>query len=257
MIKSFKSEGSEMDEKKLEDLRKEFDDLYKDFINLEKMARKYTDNPDENLSNIMDTYNRFLKYYEKYLTLLNQAKTLGIVEENFEEEYIKVGGWEKNYYFKEIQAEITKFNLEREPEITQIKKNLESAKALKEDKFNNYMLAGLFLTGFTLVGGIIPLVIYKIDMYFLNKKIQELEEKKSQVEGKYRTDTKTLFERYEKEHPLKQDIYHHTKSINTLFKPFKEQVEKTKLPKGETNFPGQPENEVSPDGEDKKTSPKT
>lgn len=127
---------------------------------------------------------------------------------------------------------------------------------MKEDKFANYLLAGLLLTGFTLIGGIIPLLIYKIDMYFLNEKIQQLEERKSGVEGKYRADKETLFERYEREHPLKQDIYHHTKSINTLFKPFKEQAEKTKLPKGETNLQNRSDDEVSPDGEGKKTSPK-
>lgn len=128
MIESFKSEGSKVNEREVSSLREEFYNLYKDFINLEKMARKYTDKPDESLSNIMDTYNKFLKYYKKYLTLLNQAEALEIIEKNFQEEYIKVGGWEKNYYFKELQAEITKFNLKSEPEITQIKRILKALK---------------------------------------------------------------------------------------------------------------------------------
>jgi hypothetical protein len=132
--------------------------------------------------------------------------------------------WSDSPYFLEFQEKFQEFNLQRLPEINQIADVLNKAKQSAYRKTENYYLVGAVLTGLTIIGGLITLIAYAIDNYFTKKEIQQLEEEKSDLMAEYSKDKATLESTENIKNPIKQEVYHHLREINLLFKPFKERA---------------------------------
>lgn len=141
--------------------------------------------------------------------------------------------WEDNPYFLEFQEALNELNANEDSltTISQITNELKKLKESVSSKTEDYLLVGLVLS-MTLIVPIIAFIAYKIDVdYVIKNEISKLEERNLNLINEYKAKENALIENFSQETPLKQDIYHHMRSINTLFKPFKDRMDKeNKLP---------------------------